>query len=247
MRFFRNKRVLGCLAAILLIAAAAWIARRPLLVGVAAWLDVGQPPVKTDYAFALGGNVETRPFVAAALYRAGFADELLVVRMRRSPAVEAGLFPPHHEMYRRVLLHEGVAEKDIQLIGDACDSTFDEAAAVGEWLEQHPSATLTVVTDHFHTRRARFIFRQELGDKVSRVHFVSAPVDYFTPDNWWRIANGFATYTSEYMKLLFYFFRYGNGTYWAGGCALALAGWILWRRRKRGPSHDRPSDDAGGD
>jgi uncharacterized SAM-binding protein YcdF (DUF218 family) len=64
-------------------------------------------------------------------------------------------------------------------------STHDEAEAVLRLMEQHQLQSVIVVTDPFHTQRARMIFREVFdgSGKTVRVH----PV----PNHWYRSATWF--------------------------------------------------------
>ena len=49
-----------------------YLARAVILPAVASWLDVGEPPQPADAIMLLTGDAETRPFAAAALWKAGW-------------------------------------------------------------------------------------------------------------------------------------------------------------------------------
>ncbi len=103
---------------------------------------------------------------------------------------------------------------------------------LGRALAEHPNATVTVVTSNYHTRRTRWAIGRVLDRDAERVRFVSVPTDYFDADCWWRVEEGFATYMKEYLKLPFYWVRYGWGGVWIGGAAV-LALWFGWRRNRK--------------
>ena len=113
-------------------------------------------------------------------------------------------------MTRKVLLARGVADADILTLPGESGSTHAEAIALGRFLEENPGATVSVVTTNFHTRRARWIFRRVLGKRADGLRFVAAPTDGFDATNWWQFEAGFRTYSSEYLKLLVYVFRYSE-------------------------------------
>lgn len=75
----------------------------PVLHGAARWLDVGQKPVAVDYVVVLPGELNTRPFVAAALVNAGLARRVIVPEPRTSLDVAEGRVKAHEEVTRMVL------------------------------------------------------------------------------------------------------------------------------------------------
>lgn len=189
---------------------------------MARWLNVGEIPLPADYVLPLSGDPDTRPFVAAALYKTGFASRVLVSRVAEGPAPSAGPWPAPHEITQRVLVSRGVPPERIELLSLPHSNTFEEAIAVGQFLSAHPGATITIVTNHFHTRRARWAFRKVLAAQSDDLHFVAAPYDGFDESNWWRVDEGFATYLTEYVKLSYYVLRYGNGLGWIALVVVSL-------------------------
>ena len=67
-----------------------YVGRNWILVKAARFLDISEPAEATEYVMVLGGEMQTRPFVAAAFINAGLAQNLSVfteaspsVRVRR--------------------------------------------------------------------------------------------------------------------------------------------------------------------
>lgn len=174
---------------------------------VARWLDVSEEPAAVDYVLVLNGDPETRPFAAAALVKARLAKGVLLTRQRlslESGSVRQGAMPSELEITRGVLKARGVSEKDVQVLPGEIGSTADEARALAVWLKQQPEARVTVVTNGFHTRRARWVFRRALGEDAGRVNFVGVPRDGVDENTWWRTPRGCLVYLSEPAKFLYY-------------------------------------------
>ncbi len=206
---------------------------RPLLEAAPGWLDVGTPPEPCDFVMVLGGSPNTRPFVAAAMVRLGLARTVLVPRMVRNQPGEEIYLPPEDSTIREILLRRGVPVEQVRVIGEECPHTEAEARALKEFLDRQPGTTATVVTDAFHTRRTRWIFRRVLGAEADRLRFVSAPTDAFIPSQWWRTEEGVSAVLGEYLKGLAYVIYYGRGLWWAGAViGLVAVVWIAirWRR-----------------
>lgn len=226
-----------CFAAIL---AGLFLGRGQFLPWAARWLDVGQPPRRGDYVIVLGGNVAVRAFVAASLIRLGLARQALVTHVASSPEVEQKILPPEHEVAIRILRHRGVPGGDILLLGRNNRSTYDEAVALAEFLASAPDARVLVVTNHYHTRRARWIFSQVLGEQMAQVAFVSAPTEEFQRDTWWQSDRGFSAIVGENLKFGFYLFRYSRlADAMAGIVFLALVAVLGRTRLRRGPPHTK--------
>jgi uncharacterized SAM-binding protein YcdF (DUF218 family) len=104
----------------------------------------------------------------------------------------------------RILVARGVPGEAIVLLDGECASTGDEAEALARFLDSHPDGSVAVVTNPYHTRRARGAFRRVLGDRASGVHFVAAPGEGFGAGDWWHSEDGFKTYAREFAKLAYY-------------------------------------------
>ena len=226
----RTRLVLIVLAVGCCLAAVLYLARDRILPPLAGWLDVGDRPHAANYVFVLGGDLEVRPFVGAALYKAKLASEVLVPQVHRSPEVEAGMLPAWGELVKRVLVYRGVRPEDVILLGDGIDSTYDEARALADFLRSRPAARVTVVTSNFHTRRARWVFSQVLGSQMKQVSFFSAPTEAFQTDNWWRSEGGFLTILGENLKFFLYLLCYGRLAWWIVG--IVCGGALLFSGRR---------------
>ena len=212
-----------------------YLARARLLPAAARWLDVGVRPHRAEYVMVLPGDEQTRPFVAAALVKAGLARRVLVPKPVASRQAEDGIVPPTHEIIRRVLRHRGVPEEDIVLLDGRTSSTFGDMQALAAFLEASPKASVasvTIVTNDYHTRRARWVLARVLGDRSRHVAFISAPTDDFQADNWWQADAGFMAIAGEYLKLAYYAARYGQLRYWAAACAALTVIALVYRRRR---------------
>jgi uncharacterized SAM-binding protein YcdF (DUF218 family) len=223
--------VLLCLS---LPALALGVMHRTVLPVAFEWLDVGEEPQPADAVFVLLGNADVRPFVAAAIYRAGLVPRVLVA-VHDNPLIRGhSYWPQRHVVYLSVLQHRGVPREDIVLLGEGSNSTKDEIDALGNYLRQHPDANVLMVTSHFHTRRSRWTLRRRLGDLAQRVRIVSSPEDQFDAENWWLSKEGFVLVSMEYLKLLAYWYFYGNGVIISlVVAALGLAAGWRWRSRKQ--------------
>ena len=211
---------------------ALYSARGRLLPAVARWLDVGKPPNRADWIMVLPGGENARPFVAAAIIKAGLAGQALVPAMATSPSVEDGIVPRTHEIICRVLTHRGVPEGDVLILQGQSDSTFGDIEALARFLESSPEARVTVVTDGYHTRRVRWTVARLLGERAQQISFVSAPTEEFCVDTWWQTDVGCMAIVGEYLKLAYYALRYGSLAYWIAGCG-GLAVTLLAYRRVR--------------
>jgi uncharacterized SAM-binding protein YcdF (DUF218 family) len=204
-RWRRRLLWLGALGALVVLA---YLLHPLLLPAAARWLDVSEPLTPVDDVMVLGGESNLRPFVAAALYNKGLAKRVLIPTVKPSPEAMAGFVPSETEVMRQVLLKRGVPADAIEILPGEVDSTADEAARLGRYLEDNPERTVAVVTTCYHTRRVRWIFRKQMGARANQLHFVGGPTEGCDASNWWRSEDGTRRYVNEFVKLPFYLVNY---------------------------------------
>jgi uncharacterized SAM-binding protein YcdF (DUF218 family) len=210
-RPFRRRLLrLTCLAIVACMLTVA-IAPGVVLPPLARFLDVSEAVRPVDYVLVLNGDPETRPFAAAALVNANYAHCVLLTRQEltlESASVQDGETPSELEITRRVLRRRGVPDDAIEVLPGEIGGTADEARALAAFLEGEPDAKVAVVTNSFHTRRARLVFNRALGARAGQVYFVGVPREGAEEASWWRTPHGCTVYLSEYAKLPYYWLRY---------------------------------------
>lgn len=209
-----RKHLPGCLiwaaVSILALVLLVFLLRAPILTGVAEGLIVNDPPAPADIIFLLNGDFNTRPFQAAELYKGGLAPRIVIARAEDGAAVKLGLIPNETDIAVGVLERKGVpaAKIDILAFPGGVTSTFDEAAALHDYIETHPIGKVMLITSAFHSRRAKWIFERELAGQPVSLEMVAVPYSTFDQTNWWTNENGLITLNNEYIKLIFYYFKY---------------------------------------
>jgi uncharacterized SAM-binding protein YcdF (DUF218 family) len=204
-RQHRGLRWLGAICvALLLVGLAAYTFHRPLLRGFANALTVDDAVAPADFLYVLGGDVNTRPFHSAELFRRGFAPRVVVPRTEDRPASERGFYPNDADVAVRILQQEGVPDSAITMLRmpDGVTSTQDEGRVLRDYLRAHPARRVIVVTSAYHTRRARWTLRRELDGTEVDLRMAAAPDDRFDASNWWKREAGFLAYVSEMLKFL---------------------------------------------
>lgn len=159
---------------------------------------------QTDLVAAVSGP-EYRIVYAAELYTRGLAHTLFFTGgfSEENQRVEAS-------WSKYVATTHGVPGEAIQIDESAVLSTYDEAVLLKNYIDAHADTihSVTVVTDPYHSRRARWIYQKVLGDEI---RVVIAPVprartDF--PKQWYASAATREYVFKEYVKLAFYYFRY---------------------------------------
>jgi uncharacterized SAM-binding protein YcdF (DUF218 family) len=204
----RNILVAGAL--LLLLVILAFMFRSQILTGIANYLIIEDKLQPADAIVLLNGDFDTRPFRAAELYMQGLAPVVVIARVKNTPVINLKLVPNDADISVGVMEKLGVPPEKIIILPapGGTTSTFDEAVALKQYIEANPVQRIILVTSVFHTRRVRWIFAKALAG--SSVTLEMAPVSYvdFDQTNWWKNETGLITLNNEYIKLVYYFFKY---------------------------------------
>ena len=192
---------LSCLQVILILASLGlYVAMIPLaLWGAGRFLIISDPLEPVDAVIALGGDSGIdRLEKAVELYQAGMAKAIII-----SDTQEIAYTGQDISLYlRNAAIRMGVPYRDIYITEVVADTTYNEARATRKIMLRNDWTSCIVVTDPFHTRRAKIFFRRDFKE-----HDLSVDVTY-TSEHWFRASTWFTTPTGvfttqiEYIKLL---------------------------------------------
>lgn len=185
--------------------AIAYAARRHIMRALGGFLVIADSERACDAIVLLNGNLSTRTYRAAELY-AKHPAPVLLCRLADTEEVRLGVLPNISDATRDLLIRRGVAPSDIQVLSSDrwVAGTWAEALLACACMRSRGWRSAAIVTDAFHTRRARWAFRQAMGD--DSVEFICVP-SRFSMDLkpcWWRSQYGFVQVFTEYLKFLFY-------------------------------------------
>ena len=198
----------GALVLLLIILAIGF--RTRILTGIADYLIINDKLQPAGVIFLLNSEFNTRPFRAAELYEQGLAPLVVIARSENTPVVDLGLVPNDTDVSVGVLEKLGVPPEKIIILPfqGGVTSTFDEAAALRKYLEARQVRKIILVTSAFHTRRAWWIFDKTLEGLPVTLEMAAVPYADFDQTNWWKNETGLVDLNNEYIKLIFYFFKY---------------------------------------
>jgi uncharacterized SAM-binding protein YcdF (DUF218 family) len=206
-RQFIGRRVAAILLLVVLVAGV-WLERAALLRGAATLWIVSDPITPADAVAVLGGDLDTRPFVAAELYKKGLAPKVLVSQVPEGRSSTIGGIPGHSELNRMVLLKLGVPDTAIGMFGQANKNTKDEAIALRDWADRQGVSRIIIPTEIFAARRVRWIFDREFAGSSVRLGIAAFEPPKYTAAEWWKSEAGMIAFQNEFMKYLYYRLEY---------------------------------------
>jgi len=203
------RNLFTAVAILLLLAILAFSFRAQILTAIASYLIVDDRLQPADLIFLLNGDYDTRPFRAAELYQQGLAPVVGIARAENTPAVDLGLVPNDTDISVGVLEKLGVPSEKIIILSvpGGVTSTFDEAAALRQYIGTHAVHRIILATSSFHTRRSRWIFNKTLAGLQVTLEMAAVPYDGIDQTNWWKSESGIIKLNNEYIKLFYYFFK----------------------------------------
>jgi uncharacterized SAM-binding protein YcdF (DUF218 family) len=166
------------------------------LVFVGSTLIVADPITPVNAVVILSGDDGNRLAMAADMRERGYVYNLVITNTNRaanrrlaSEAREAG-FPA-----------SSIYITDLEV-----DSTVDEARAVLQFSKEQGWSALMVVTDPYHSFRARIIFRRELRGQGITLSFRPVVGHWFQSRTWFYHREGWRIVFLELTKLAGYLF-----------------------------------------
>ena len=173
-----------------------WLGRESLLREAADLWIVSDPLIHADAIVVLGGNSQTRPPVAADLYRRGLANKVLVSDWS------------DFQLNRGALLKLGVPASAIETFGKTNTNTREEAVALREWAERNGASVFVIPSEPFMARRVQWIFRREFSGRPATIGVEPLDPPGYHLDGWWKTEQGSIAFQTEILKYLYYRWRY---------------------------------------
>jgi uncharacterized SAM-binding protein YcdF (DUF218 family) len=152
--------------------------------------------------------------IAGEDYRTDYAISLYQQGLGRRLYFTGGWCNFHHYYHGRHGMErarsQGVPEQAIVIDDVPVKSTYDEAVRLKVYIEENPLSfqSVIVVSDPFHMRRVHWTYQRVLGEDIV---VLMAPVPFDrTPYQrvWWKSSKSIQMVRDEYLKNVYYFFRY---------------------------------------
>lgn len=191
----------------ILLLAVIYLARVPILRGIGNLLIVEDTTQPVDAAFILSGSVMERSREAMEVYKLD-TDLLICMGETISADLEAyGAIRTDAELAQQALLNMGADSADIRVLKRGT-STYEESEEILGYSVAEDFKRIMIISSKFHTRRIQSVFRKKFREKGVEVIIRGAdPIDYET-DTWWLEESGMIFVTNEYLKLLYYAYKY---------------------------------------
>ena len=181
-----------------------------ILSALGAYLMVQDNLHPADVIHVIAGD-DYRTYYAIRLFKQGYAKKLFFTG---GWCTKHNYFHGQHAL--QLALDAGIPREAISFDDSDVLSTYDEVMLLDKYLkEQQPSfQSVIVVSDAFHMRRAQWTYRKIFGKSYS---IILAPVPIAQTRfkiNWWTDYASTSYVKEEYIKIVYYFFRYQLNIHW---------------------------------
>jgi len=188
----------------------------PLLAwGAARSLIVSAELRRADAIVVLSGSAAylERTRKAAELYHAGYAPRIILTNDNQSGGWSTAeqRNPLFVERAHKELKRAGIPADKIETLTQTVSSTRDESVLLRNYAEAHDLNSLLVVTSAYHSRRALWTLRRVFAMSGIEIGLIPSPAGNEqtpAPATWWLHLTGWSTVAGEYLKIIYYQFKY---------------------------------------
>jgi len=124
----------------------------------------------------------------------------------------------HGNHGKELAIQNDIPESAIAYDDSNVKSTYDEILLLKKWIDVNPNKikSIMIVSDPFHMRRSKWIVNKIFGGEIN-VIMAPVPMDWtISGNNWWQDKTSRKYIIEEYVKLVYYFFRYQLSINWLG-------------------------------
>ena len=178
--------------------------QNPILLAIGDYLVIQDDLRPADLIHVISGP-DDRTDYGIRLYEQGYGERIFFTGGWCSEI--QGI---HAERGNERAIAQGVPPEAVAMDAYQVTSTYAEALRLKEFIEQSkvPIRSVIIVSDPHHMRRARWAYRQVLGDGVK---LQMAPVPFQQSSfqrRWWTDKESQQMVKEEYLKFAYYFARY---------------------------------------
>ncbi len=189
-----------------------FIYRKAILSGIGRFLTVAESEAITpsnQTFFVLGGNGFERG-KGAALLAQEFPSAQFICTGGGDTLTQMRAFGIHYtssKLTRKCMVESGVDSLRVFELGKAT-STFEESEEILTYCINNNLKEISVVSSDFHLRRMSMVFGEKFQEKGILVHFFGTETKDFKAESWWTFEAGLITTFNEYIKIVYYVFKY---------------------------------------
>ena len=175
------------------------------LLNLGYWLSMpAKKPVQADLIVTLGGGTGERDQMAVVLYKAGYANKILLTGMGISSNGGLSYYRAPRSLF---LLKQGVPAEALIFDGQST-STYQEAINTAASLNAHHWQSALLVSDPPHMRRLDYCLQPVFKKAGLSYQLIQSYSPTWHADRWWQNKKWLQFCVSEVVKLVYYALAY---------------------------------------
>jgi uncharacterized SAM-binding protein YcdF (DUF218 family) len=185
-----------------------WLFRISILSAMGSYLIRESEAVPAQRIFVLGGGSLDRGFKAARLWHQGFAPQIICTGAHISGSIRSiGLEYTEAEVTQMRIQSLDVDSSLVQVLNMGT-STMEESDIILNYCLINDWNKIIIVSDKFHTHRIRDVFVKKFRKAGIEVIIVGAASSRYDENEWWKKEEGLIMVNNEYIKHLYYWWKY---------------------------------------
>ena len=198
----RNAGPAGWIGLASSVLACLWLARGPILRGLALGLIV-EDDLPEKAAVWLGGG-EGSLEIAALFYQEGLSRVVLVTRPSRIVSSRSAFYPPGRRSFRTSWHAEAYRPARFNSSAVIAEASGIRARAFRASAAQHSELRVIVLCNRFNSRERLVVLTQILGpEAVERIHLVALADRRYDENDWWTTRTGVKDFFGAWLGLLY--------------------------------------------
>ena len=194
------KRILAVLSLLLFLLGIAFI-------NLGYWLSApANTPAQADLIVALGGGSGERDQMAAILYKAGYAENILLTGMVDIADAGKGFYKSPRTLF---FLKQDIPAEALIFDGHSM-STRQEAINIAALLTAHHWRNALVISDPPHLRRVDYCLHPIFEKAGLNYRLIQSVATTWHPERWWQDKKWSSFCMREVVKLIYYTFVFRN-------------------------------------
>ena len=203
------KKLAAVFVCLLVIAAAIYLLRFPILRAASGYLMYNTPLEKADVVFVFSGSPFDRGRKAAQLLKDNWAPRAVCTGEIYPGDIKAlGSKLRESDLTRSMIASQGVDTTRVS-VAPVGTSSFEEAQFIYRYCKEHKIKSAILVSNSLHMRRIYWTMEHLRTAQDSVVlQYAGAPASEYSEMEWWKNERGLIFVNNEYVKLVYYWLKY---------------------------------------
>lgn len=187
-----------------------WLVHKPVLVGLAAYLEIPSSTEKSDVVFVDGIDVINLFYMdhVIEMVKTGKVDNIALALTGDTTSTNVFALQNYRQLVLTELNKLGIPDSVVYFLDPIFGDPYSYTLATGlvDFMKEHNFKSIALLQDNFHIKRSFLTYQKVMGPHGISVHPERLEI-YLNKNNWWKNTNGVRRVYGEYYKLVYYKIR----------------------------------------